>query len=237
MLPFMSRPGLHMPLLLLLSLLGVSKAYSAGMVPQTPVLVVEEGVGEATMNVRNTDTRPALLYTTVENIEQDNELLLVFSPPVARVEPGNVQQVRFILQSTQPLQTERLKRVIFEGVSPITGVSGARVNLGVRQNLPVILRPANLPVERAPWKKLSWSATNSGLQVLNPSPYVVRLSKAIVPLPGTRAVNLPRTYVLPGERLHIDLAPGAAAAVMGVRIFPATTYGFAVEQYDATVAR
>ncbi|RON55411.1 fimbria/pilus chaperone family protein [Pseudomonas frederiksbergensis] len=232
---FMSRAGFTTPLPLLFSLLVATQAYSAGMVPQTPVLVVEESLGEATMNVRNTDTRPALLHTTVENIEQDDEWLLVFTPPMARVEPGEVQQVRFILQNTQPLRTERLKRVIFEGISPVEGTSGARVNLGVRQNLPVILRPADLPVEREPWKRLKWSSVGGDLQVFNSSPYVVRLAKAIVPLPGVRSVDLPRTYILPGERLRLEGVPGAASSVTGVRIFPATTYGFAVEQYDAAV--
>lgn len=224
-------------MLCLFSFLPMTAAHSAGMVPQTPVLVVEEGLGEATMNVRNSDTRPALLHTTVENIEQDDELLLVFTPPVARVDPGEVQQVRFILQSDQPLRTERLKRVIFEGINPVEATSGARVNLGVRQNLPVILRPAGLPVEREPWKRLSWSSTGGSLQVSNPSPYVVRLAKAIIPLPGVRSVDLPRTYILPGERLSIAGWPANAAPVTGVRIFPATTYGFAVEHYDAAVAR
>ncbi|WP_213937848.1 fimbria/pilus chaperone family protein [Pseudomonas sp. dw_612] len=236
--PFlMSGPGLPTLVLLLFSLFVTTEAHAAGMVPQTPVLVVEEGVGEATMNVRNTDTRPALLYTTIENIEQDDEVLLVFTPPIARVDPGEVQQVRFILQSAKPLQTEHLKRVIFEGISPVESASGARVNLGVRQNLPVILRPVDLPVEREPWKRLTWSSTGGALQVFNSSPYVVRLAKAIVPLPGVRPVDLPRTYILPGERLRVDGLPGGAAPVTGVRIFPATTYGFAVEQYDAAVTQ
>lgn len=231
----MNGPSLTTLVLLLFSSLATTAVQSAGMVPQTPVLVVEEGLGEATMNVRNTDTRPALLHTTIENIEQDDELLLVFTPPVARVDPGEVQQVRFILQSTQPLRTERLKRVIFEGISPVEGTSGARVNLGVRQNLPVILRPADLPVEREPWKRLSWSFSGGRLQVSNASPYVVRLAKAIIPLPGVRSVDLPRTYILPGERLSIAGLPGVATSVTGVRIFPATTYGFAVEHYDVAV--
>lgn len=233
----MCRPGFRALSVCLLALILMPAAHAAGMVPQTPVLVVDEGIGEATMNVRNTETRPALLYTTVENIEPHDQLLLVFSPPIARVEAGAVQQVRFILQNVEPLQTERLKRVIFEGINPVSGADGARVTLGVRQNLPVILRPAGLPVEREPWKRLNWSATADGLQVSNPSPYVVRLAKAIVPLPGTQAVNLPRTWILPGERLSVGLPLSSTVRTMAVRIFPATTYGFAVDHFDAPVTR
>lgn len=233
----MCRPGLRALPLCLLALILMPGAHAAGMVPQTPVLVVDEGIGEATMNVRNTETRPALLHTTVENIEPHDQLLLLFSPPIARVEAGAVQQVRFMLQSAEPLQTEHLKRVIFEGINPVAGVDGARVNLGVRQNLPVILRPAGLPVEREPWKRLSWSATAEGLLVSNPSPYVVRLAKAIVPLPGTQAVDLPRTWILPGEHLSVGLPMSVTVRAMEVRIFPATTYGFAVGHFDAPVTR
>lgn len=207
------------------------------MVPQTPVLVVEEGVGEAVMNVRNTDSRPALLHTSLQSIEPDDDVLLVFTPPVARVEPGGEQQVRFILQPDRPLQAERLKRVVFEGIAADAGADGARVNLGVRQNLPVILRPAGLAVEREPWTRLAWTANVEGLQVNNPSPYVVRLAKTIVPLPGSVPAMLPRTWILPGESLQVSLPLSASVRVMDVRIFPATTYGFAVEQYDAPVTR
>ncbi|CAI8755735.1 MULTISPECIES: fimbria/pilus chaperone family protein [Pseudomonas] len=216
---------------------SMAVAHAAGMVPQTPVLVVEEGLGEAVMNVRNTDARPALLHTRIENVEQDDDVLLLVTPPVARVEPDGIQQVRFILQTVRPLQTERLKRVVFEGIAPTAAADGSQVSLGVRQNLPVIMRPAGLAIEREPWKRLHWSATADGLQVSNPSPYVVRLAKGIVPLPGSEQANLPRTYILPGERLNVGLPLSVSVRAMTVRIFPATTYGFAVERYDAPVTR
>ena len=223
--------------LFLFLLLSTPVAQGAGMVPQTPVLVIEERIGESTMNVRNTDARPALLFTSVENVAEDDELLLVFTPPVARVEPGAVQQVRFILQAVQPLQVERLKRVIFEGVSPVAGADGSRVSLGVRQNLPVIIRPSGLPIEREPWKLLRWSQAGNQLRVSNPSPYVVRLAKAVVPLPGGISVDLPRPYLLPGERLNVAMQPGGALNTTTVRIFPATTYGFSVQHHDSSVGR
>lgn len=223
--------------LCLLAWFSIGVTYSAGMVPQTPVLVVEEGLGEAVMNVRNTDLHPALLHTSIENVEQDDEVLLLVTPPLARVEADGIQQVRFILQNPRPLQVERLKRVVFEGIAPTADSGGARVSLGIRQNLPVILRPAGLAVEREPWKRLSWSATPDGLQVFNPSPYVVRLAKAIVPLPGSDLANLPRTYILPGERLNIALPLSTSVRTMSVRIYPATTYGFSVEHFDTAVTR
>jgi hypothetical protein len=50
-------------------------------------------------------------------------------------------------------------------------------------------------------------------------------------------VTLPKTYILPGERLHAELPLHTSAQTMAVRIFPATTYGFAVDHYDAPVTR
>lgn len=209
-------------------------AIAAGMIPETPVVVVDQQWGEATLNVRNSDDRPALLYSSVENIAEDTERLLVLTPPVARVEPGQSQQVRFILASDKPLTTERLKRVILEGIMPRQDAGGARISLSVRQNIPVILRPANLPIDRAPWKRLTWTAGVNQLQVSNPSPYVVRLAKSVTLLPGGQTLELNRTYILPGETLKL-----AAASTLGshVRLFPATTYGFAVDSYDAPLSR
>jgi hypothetical protein len=66
---------------------------------------------------------------------------------------------------------------------------------------------------------------------------VVRLGKAVTPLPGSSPVELPRTYILPGERLQLDLSLSSLAQVSSVRIFPATTYGFAVDDHIAPVTR
>ena len=205
-------------------------SHAAGMVPETPVVVVDQASGEATLNVRNSDDQPALLYSTIEHIPQDTEPLLLLNPPVARVEPGKSQQVRFILREVGPLKTERLQRVVFEGISPRQGGSGAQVHLTVRQNIPVIVRPANLAIDRMPWKRLVWSVAGQQVRVSNPSPYVVRLSKAVNLIPGGVTLDLQRTYILPGEVLMLD-----ASSTLGshVRLFPASTYGFAVDSYDA----
>ncbi|WP_339528166.1 fimbria/pilus periplasmic chaperone, partial [Pseudomonas sp. EL_65y_Pfl2_R96] len=98
--------------MLLVSLWGPDPVRAAGMVPETPVVVLDEGVGEAGINVLNSESHPALLHTSIEDVPQDTESLLLLTPPVARVEPGTTQRVRFILRSAEPLQTERLKRVV-----------------------------------------------------------------------------------------------------------------------------
>ena len=91
-------------------------AGAAGVVPESSVLIVDEATGEGSMTVQNTDTAPVLLYTTIENIAEDQEELVVATPPMARLEAGQSQLVRFMLTKKGPLATQRLKRVSFEGI-------------------------------------------------------------------------------------------------------------------------
>jgi P pilus assembly chaperone PapD len=210
-----------------------SGAQAAGMVPETPVVIVDQGKGEATLNIKNTDERPALLYSSVLDVPEDSEPLLLVNPPVARVEPGQSQQVRFILHSRAPLQTERLKRVVFEGIKARPAAGGAQISMGVRQNIPVIIRPAHLAIERMPWTRLVWSAKTGQVSVSNPSPYVVRLARSVSLIPGGTRLDLGRTYILPGETLTFTTPSSLGTHV---RLFPATTYGFAAASHDARLS-
>jgi P pilus assembly chaperone PapD len=143
--------------------------------------------------------------------------------------------VRFILQTSEPLKTQRLKRVIFEGMpqdrQPVKA-GHAQVGVTVRQNLPVILHPKGLAPNRTPWTGLVWSLKNDQISVHNPTPYVVRLAQELTLLPGNGPALLPRTYVLPGETLSVP-ANGVTAAT--VRLQPATVYGFAVPHFEAPI--
>jgi P pilus assembly chaperone PapD len=204
-----------------------------GMVPDTSVVIVNEADGEASVTVTNTDNKLALLHVTLEDIPEDKASLLFVTPPLARVEPAKSQLIRFILQSPEPLTTQRLKRVIFEGMPQgrSTAQAGhARVGVTVRQNLPVILHPKGLAPNRTPWTGLEWRLNSDQLSVSNPTPYVVRLAQELRLLPGNGSALLPRTYVLPGETLKVT-ASGVGAN--RVQLQPATVYGFAVAPYEA----
>ena len=76
---------------------------------------------------------------------------------MARVEPGESQLVRFILQSDKPLTTERLRRVTFEGIQPKDGSSTAQVSVTLAQDLPIVISPKGLKKDLEPWKHLNWS--------------------------------------------------------------------------------
>lgn len=232
--PYLLKALTVLGLLTLTSLLR-DQALADGMVPDTSVVIVNEADGEASVSVTNTDQSLSLLHVTLEDIPEDKESLLFVTPPLARVEPSKSQLVRFILQPGTPLKTQRLKRVIFEGIAQdrtAAQAGHARVGVTVRQNLPVIIHPKGLAPNRTPWTGLTWSLKNDQLSVHNPTPYVVRLAQELFLLPGKSSALLPRTYVLPGETLSVT-AKGATATT--VRLQPATVYGFAVPHYEAPI--
>ncbi|NWL20890.1 fimbria/pilus chaperone family protein [Pseudomonas umsongensis] len=220
----------------LLPLLMTVYAQADGMVPNTSVVIINEADGEASVTVTNTDSTLALMHVTLENIAEDPEPLVFVTPPLARVEASKTQLVRFILQSEKPLLTQRLKRVIFEGIpqgKPAAEAGQARVGVTVRQNLPVILHPKGLAPNRTPWTDLQWSLNGDQLTVRNDTPYVVRLGQQVHLLPSAGSAMLPKTYVLPGEHISVSAPAGAATHV---RFQPATVYGFAVPLYDAPIS-
>ena len=220
-----------------IALLASLTASATGMVPETSVVIVEQSDGEGAINLKNTDDVPMLLLTNLQNIPDDSEALLVVTPPAARVEPGKSQRVRFIVITPQPLKTERLKRVVFEGVPP-QGNSRNAVRMTLRQNLPVIIRPAGLEKDMAPWKHLVWTLSGSNLTVINPSAYVVRLGQGVRTLPGNADWVLPNSYILPGQTLTLLVQQGQpVGAARQVRISPATTWGYSVDTYDAVLSK
>ena len=222
---------------LFVSSLIVTGAHAAGMIPETSVVILNEVNGEATINIKNSDSRPALLYSQILPVENDDENLIVLTPPVARVDPGETQAIRFLLQTTEPLKVQRLRRVVFEGIPPKDDSAGVRVNMNVRQNLPVIIHPKDLPMDKEPWRRLKWSIQNSKLQVTNPDAYVVRLDQAITLIPSNSIVQLPRSYLLPGEVVTLDVPSDTLNTLKDIILSPATVYGYTVDKYTAPVSR
>lgn len=206
--------------------------FGDGMRPETTVVVLNEADGEVSINVTNTDKLPALLHSAIEDLPEDLEPLIVVTPPVTRVDAGERQMVRFLSIAKEPLKTQRLKRVSFEGIPQAQPGSGATIGISLRQNLPLILHPKGLPRHEAPWELLTWHVQGRTLTVRNDSAYVVRLAADVRLNPQKVTASLPRTYILPGEVLSVDLkkpVPGSTS----VTLEPATVYGFTVDSYDA----
>ncbi|CAB3743351.1 fimbria/pilus chaperone family protein [Achromobacter kerstersii] len=215
--------------------LTCTTAAAAGMQPETSVVILNEADGEASINVKNTDGLASLLYSTIEDIPEDKDTLVVVTPPVARVEPGETQLIRVIRQTGEPSTTQRLKRIVFEGIPMRPNADGkSTVGVTVRQNLPLIVHPRGLERNREPWKLMKWDLSDGKLNVVNDSAYVVRMAQELKLKPSGKVVSLPKTYVLPGETLSIP-AHGSTGDKT-VTIQPATVYGYAVGPYDAPLA-
>ncbi len=209
-------------------------AAADGMLPETTVVLLYEEQGEATINIKNTDATPALLHSVVANVPEDVEPLLIVTPPITRVEAGETQLVRFISTLKEPLKTQRLKRVTFEGIPQASAAGGATIGITLRQNLPLILHPRGLPVHDTPWELLTWKRVGGRLTVNNDSAYIVRLAPQVRMFPQGTLGTLPRTYVLPGEALELRV-DGALEGSTAVDMQPATVYGFSAGSYRASI--
>ncbi|MCK7267517.1 fimbria/pilus periplasmic chaperone [Enterobacter cloacae] len=204
--------------------------HAAGMVPETSLLVIDEATHSGTINVKNTDSHPSLLYTDVVDLPDDKGLKLVTTQPVVRLEPGQTQQLRFILQTSKPLDVEHYKRVTFEGIPPKSDDNKVKIGINIRQDLPVLIRPAKLAVVTDAWKFLEWTASGTSVTVKNPSKYVVRLAQNVVLQPSGISGSLVKTYILPGETMTVSMGKSVSGNTK-VKFFPASRYGGEVPSF------
>ena len=214
-------------------LLVTPQSFANGMTPDAPVVIIDESVGEASIVITNNSQTPNLLVSTIRKLPGDDEDILLLTPPIARVEPGESQLVRFILQSDTPLTTQRLRRVTFQGVPPKNNSATPHIDVTLSQNLPIVISPKGLKRDLEPWKHLKWSIVDGKLSVNNPSAYIVRLSAGVEVLPSAHEVMLPHTHILAGQTLLLDLPAGTKAS--SVNIQPANLYGYAVAAFNAPI--
>ncbi|HGF0129028.1 TPA: fimbria/pilus chaperone family protein [Klebsiella michiganensis] len=211
--------------------LTAHSVFAEGMVPETSLLVIDEATHTGTMNVKNTDAHPALLYTAIIDLPDESEDIKIMpTQPVIRVEPGQTQQIRFILQNNTPLEVEHFKRVTFEGIPPKNNDKRIKIGFNIRQDLPVLIRPANLAVVTDAWNYLQWSAKGNEGKVVNPSKYVVRLARDMIFLPSEATGYINKSYILPGETLKITISKNIVSDNK-VKFFPASRYGVEVPSF------
>ena len=129
---------------------------------------------------------------------------------MARLEAGQSQLVRFMLTKKGPLATQRLKRVSFEGI-PFARGADNQVQTTFRQNIPMIIQPRSLEKLKDPWTRLTATVDGDRLRLCNDSAYVVRLAQQARLDSGNIAVPLPKTYLLPGERLELPVRASSRA--------------------------
>jgi len=206
--------------------------HASGVRPETATVIIDEAERGGSINVTNTESLPVLLQTRIRDLPDDKGPTLIVTQPVTRLEPGQTQRVRFVMNSDTPLKVEHIKRVSFEGVAEKRGNS-SQVRLGVRQDLPVIIVPAGQKRVRSDlWTDLKWSVAGDHLRVRNGGKSVIRLSPGVKV--GSIPVTLKKSYILPGETLNAALPPGKRLAPnVKVSFSPVTRYGFSVGKQTA----
>lgn len=69
---------------------------ATGMVPETSVLLVDEKRGEASINIKNTDDHPSLLYTTIVDLPESNKSIrLIPTQPLFVLKPVKYNRFDF----------------------------------------------------------------------------------------------------------------------------------------------
>ncbi|MCK7452867.1 fimbria/pilus chaperone family protein [Enterobacter chengduensis] len=211
-------------------------SFAAGMVPETTLLLINEADHGGTMMVKNTDNTPSLLYTMVNDIAPDKSVIINVTQPVVRLEPGQEQQVRFVLETQEPMTVEHYKRVIFEGIPPKGKDKNVKVGINIRQDIPVLIHPKSLPVVTDAWTLLTWVSDGQTLKVKNTSAYVVRFSQGVTLQPSGQQGSIPKSFILPGETLDVKLDKPLGSN-QTVTFEPASRYGIKVDNYTAPIVR
>jgi len=167
----------------------------------------------------------------------DQGVKLNVTQPVVRLEPGQEQQVRFILETDKPLSVEQYKRVVFEGIPPKSTDKNVKVGINLRQDLPVLIHPKDLPVVTDAWKLLTWSVTGKEVKVQSPSAYVVRFSTSVTLLPSHTEGLVNKTFILPGETMTVQTDTPVNGTDNAIEFNPASRYGIEVESFTASLTR
>lgn len=203
-------------------------AGATGVLPETSVVIINAAQQGGSINVKNTDPMPVLLYTRLVTLPDDPQPGLVVTQPVVRLAAGQTQKVRFLYSPGDKPTTEHFSRVVFETIPEKRDTGGNTFSLSVSQDLPVVIVPDELMKTReAPWEKTRWSVQQGTLIVTNTGRQVMRLQPRVTLLPQKLGVDLEKSYILPGETVRISL-PENSASASTVQFAPVTRYGFAV---------
>ncbi|MBR8655921.1 fimbria/pilus periplasmic chaperone [Achromobacter sp. Marseille-Q0513] len=190
---------------------------------ESTTVILQERDGQTAFNITNEGDRPLLLLTGLDDLggpPMAGKILI--APPITRIDPGQSQQVNFILKQGPPLRHEVMLKVSFEGITPQTG--GSTLIMPVRQEIAFLIQPAALPPSRTPWQDLKLSLDRDALVLRNPGQHVIRLGRDLRLRPGDTPANLGQAWLMPGETRRVPVKQRPRA----VGIVPLSRYGLAL---------
>ena len=128
------------------------------------------------MTVQNTDTAPVLLYTTIENIAEDQEELVVATPAHGAAGGRSVPAGALHADQEGTAGHAAPQARVLRGHSFARGADN-QVQTTFRQNIPMIIQPRSLEKLKDPWTRLTATVDGDRLRLCNDSAYVVRLAQ------------------------------------------------------------
>lgn len=162
-------------------------------------LIYHQDADSISVTMRNTMTnQPYLVQVRVSRSQDSNAPApFVVRPPLFRLEPGSVNQVRILAQNANlPDDRESIfylhANAIPASTAPMRNNQQASVNgtaqFGVGNIIKLFYRPTGLPSSSAEAQRgLQFTRVDGGLKVTNSSPYFVSLATLQV---GGRALKL-----------------------------------------------
>lgn len=196
---------------------------------ETMTVILDSAESRKVFNVKNTSKEPILLSTKVTDIEGSDALSqdIMVSPPIVRIEPEQSQQINFILKKGVALSNEALLKVSFQGVGA-TKTNTAK--MPIRQDVAMLIQPANLSVSQTPWDALVLHQQGEQLIFKNTGKQVIRLAPNFTALPENKSYSLGQFYLRPNESKSILVKD----KISEVKISPLSRYGFKM-QNEATL--
>ncbi|WP_145519353.1 fimbria/pilus chaperone family protein [Yersinia bercovieri] len=221
--------------LLILSLLALLTCWSitsyASFKLESTTVILKEGEGRTSFTIDNTSANPILLVTKLVDLDGKNlSKQILISPPVARIDAGQSQQVNFVLKKGTALDTEVLLKASFEGVEQVPG--NATV-MPIRQEIGFLIQPNAVPQIKTPWQELLISTSGNNLIIKNPSKHVVRLGPQVILVPGNEVVALGNPYIMPGATKQFAIK----SAPTSVKVTPLSRYGFVQAEVTVPITR
>nr|WP_311528472.1 fimbria/pilus chaperone family protein [uncultured Ralstonia sp.] len=202
----------------------VSAANASTFTLQSTTVVLPEQDSRVAFNVKNDGQSPILLVTKLDNLEDETFAgRVLVAPPITRIDPGQSQQVNFVLKKGAPLDREVMLKASFEGVTQQSEQSA--MVFPVRQEIGFLIQPTAVPKVNDPWRDLKLSASADELVLHNPGKHVIRLGRSLTLMPGNQIVNLDAAYVMPGatKRVPITAQPST------VNVVPLSRYGYTLD--------
>jgi len=203
-----------------LLIMGLMQPAQAAFQLESMGIILDESTGRVNFSVKNTSSEPILLATTVGDLDDKTfSKSVLVSPPIARIEAGQSQQVNFVLKQGTALSHEVMLKASFEGIGQARDNS---TRIPIRQSISLIVQPKSVGVSKSPWDDLSLTLSGERLVIKNTGLHVIRLAPQLLLLPSKKIVPLDNYFLMAGEEKSVKVEGKPAE----VEITPLSRYGF-----------